>query len=284
MADTNGKPEPVPVTETPEFKAAVAAAAAQVREELLGAFKAQALDGAGAGKPTGAAPVSEDLQSLFRQMAMTMAEVADQGTARKRVAPEILAQRAAAQERLNQMIEDLRRVKHELGQRPSYEQQRRFLPWYRCISLCVLNETKIFPFRQDPATKQAVPVEFAWTGEPNDAMRPINEVAKRVYVEFMASRGNVQNGPSHVEKPLWMTAAGLIVRGDAPSRRELPREMFPPEVEESPFVDDLGLAPGNDPNAEFVHVLGTVAAPARQNYQGQHPGQGNPNTTYVTPV
>ncbi len=56
-----------------------------------------------------------------------------------------------------------------------------------------------------------------------------------------------------------MTPGGVVVKGDpVRSRREIPEALLAAD-------DDLRVATQNDPTAAFVQVLGTVAAPARQN-------------------
>lgn len=249
---------PTSITETPQFRAAVAAEVAaqadKIRDSILASMK----------KPD--APVSDELVAAFQQMGMTFAEISDQGSQRKRVAPEILQQRAEAQKRLEGMLASILRKAREIGRDLTPAESRRILPWYRTVSMLYLNERKIVPFVQDPGTKKAVAVEFSWTGEPNDAMRPINGVAKAVFVEFRASRGNTEKVKGTDARPLWMTGAGLVVQGDPPSKRALPDELVKPA-----FENDLGLPEAIDPEAPFVHVLGTVAPAAMQN---QTPGYG----------
>jgi hypothetical protein len=259
----------VPFTETAEFKAAVQAAVQtavpQAAAEAVAAAMAQMRAAAPQSVPAAGTPADASAtSSLFREMALAIAEISDQGTDRKRVAPEVLEQRAQAQKRLDQLLEDARVRARAVT---TNAESRKVLPWYRCVSMLYLNERKILPFVQDPGTKQAVPVEFSWTGEPNDAMRPINDVAKEVYREFRLSRGNIEKVKGSYEtKPLWMTKAGLVVHGDAPSSAANGRGAQTIEVAE--YKDDLefgGMPAGSDPNADFVNILGTIHAPAMQN-------------------
>ena len=229
-------------TDTPEFKAAVAESVTALLPELVKQIKQ--------------ADTNPDTSELFSKMALAIAEISDQGTQRKRVAPEILAQREAAWKRMVALIQDAR--------------ANNLRPEYRAVAKLYLNERLIEPFTQDPSTKLPVAVTFTWTGEPNDGMRPVNDIAKKIYAEFRASRGSVESIAKEDARPYWMTPAGLVVKGDPPPRREMQASTAPD------FVDDLSVSDAeesvpnqNDPNAPFIHVLGTVAAPAMQNYQGK---------------
>ena len=235
-------PSPVIATDSPEFQAAVAKAAADAVREMLAATKS----------PT--AGVDDATTAMLRQLALSIAEVSDQGTQRKRVAPEILEQRRIARDKMIDRITLARENKEK--------------PEYTAISKLYLNERLIQPFVQDPNTKKAVPVTFTWTGEPSDGMRPANAVAREIYALFRESRGSVEKVKGTDNRPYWMTPAGLVVKGDPPPKREM-------AIAGAVFDADLEVAGEeqahnqNDPNAEFVHVLGTIADPARQNYQGK---------------
>lgn len=237
-------PSPLPFTETEEFKAAVAEGVKAVLPGVLSTLKGQ--------------PSADDATTdLFNRLALSIAEISDQGTQRKRVAPEVLAQRDAAWKRMAALIQDAR--------------ANGLKPEYKAIAKLYLNERIIEPFVQDVNTKMPVAVTFTWTGEPNDGMRPVNDIAKAIYAEFRLSRGSVEAAAKEDTRPYWMTPAGLVVKGDPPPRREMQAGLSPN------FVDDLSVDGDtpvveknqNDPNAPFVHVLGTVAAPAMQNYQGK---------------
>ena len=203
-----------------------------------------------------AAGVDEATQAMFRAMALSFAEISDQGTQRKRVAPEILERRNQARERMIDLIMEARAN----GDKPEY----------KVISKTYLNERLIQPFTAGP-DKVPVPTQITWTGEPSDGMRPVNAIAKKIFAEFRASRGSTEALAKEDKRPYWLTAGGLVVKGDPPPRRELAVD---PRMN---FVDDLSVSSAedgeeknqNDPNATFINVLGTVADPARQNYQGK---------------
>ena len=235
---------PAPFTETEEFKAAVAESVKRLLPEVIKQVQA----------PLASTPDAATTD-LFQRLALSIAEISDQGTQRKRVAPEVLAQREAAWKRMVALIQEARAS----GQKPEY----------KAIAKLYLNERMIEPFVQDPATKLPVAVTFTWTGEPNDGMRPLNDIAKKIFAEFRASRGSVELTSKEDTRPYWMTPAGLVVKGDPPPRREMKVDTRTDFVDDLSVGDEVPAPDQNDPNAPFVHVLGTVAAPAMQNYQGK---------------
>ncbi len=225
-----GRPPKVPMHERPEFKAAVAESAAMVVQQML---------------KNGAIPQTQGndvATELFSKMALSIAEISDQGTQRKRVAPEILAAREAARKRAQARIT----LARENGEKPEY----------RVISKIYFNERFIEPFRLGD-DKKPVHNEIVWTGMPNEALVPINDVAKEIFEEYRASIGSTSRLATTDNRSVWVTASGLVVKGDAPARRFV--------ASPEPFSDDLAVKMPNDPTAPEVRVLGTVAAPARQN-------------------
>jgi hypothetical protein len=228
----------------PDFEAAVAAA---VDARMEAFFERIA-------KQQGAAPAAEgDAQTLFRQMALAIAEISDQGSNRKRVAPEVLAARAKAHERMVEAILEAKRA-HEEG--------RAERPKYRAIGKMYLNERFIEPFVVDPVTKRPRSVEFRWSGVPNEVMRPLNKPAEEIFKHYLASLGSVVK--EDVATPMWITAGGLVIEGEGPiskSGRKRSGQDF------GDFGEDLEVDQPNasDPTKPWINVLGTVAAPARQN-------------------
>jgi hypothetical protein len=251
-------PPPItPVTDTPEFKRALAAAVAgvtaQIREELVASLK-----------ETGSTPAADDqTRQLFSQMALAIAEISDQGTNRKRVAPEILAQRAAAHERMIKLIIEAK----ENGEKPEY----------KLIAKTYLNERLIEPYRVDNLSKQARAVECYWSGIPNEAMRPLNEVARRIYAEYKLSIGSVEQGKRADNRPVWVTAGGLVIKGDAPGQRRQVASLEEPVTNPTApkpaieYADNFVEKNPFDPTAEFINVLGTIHPPARQNASTERP-------------
>lgn len=231
------------IVDTPEFKEAVKRAAAEATAEIVASLRAQ----------NGAGPVDESVKSLFDQLALSIAEISHQGDKRDRpVDPKIIVQREAALVRMTDLLVKARDLPREE------------MPRYRVISKCYFGERIINPFRQE--NKVAVPVVIRWMLEPNDALRPANDAAKAIYAEFRASRGDKSKIEKAAMKPLWMTDHGLIVEGEGPTRREGFSQIVARPAE---FDDDLDIPAAHDPTAPFIHVLGTLAEPARQNYQGK---------------
>lgn len=257
----------VPLSESPEFRAAVAKALQDALPDFLAKLPAS----------TAPAPAA-DLQSLFSQMALSIAQMNDQGTSRmpgQRVAPEVLEQRRLARERMTDILievrNELRAAKNSGGKEAFKAARAKFLPRYRLIAKCYLGETLYEPLVMDPATKQPVPVMISWTGEPNDAMQPVNDIAKRIHTEFRASRGATARVVDTSDRQYWMSAEGHVIKGTAPARRAVTLEDPEEFVDAVEADDDFSLPPLKDPNAAYIPVLGTIAPPAMQNYQGKVP-------------
>ncbi len=254
-----GRPPKVPMHERPEFQAAVGQAAAMVVKELIANG---IMPGVGTSAVAAGATMAPDGTSgLFKEMALSIAEIADQGTNRKRVAPQILAERQAAGERMFALlaeVQDKLKLARETGDEPTISA---WTPEYRVTSKVSLNERVIEPFKLD-ASKQPVANEIYWTGAPSEGMAPLNAIAKKIFVDYKAwigasvPLGETKWAPD--DRSSWVTANGLVVKGDPPARRFV--------APAHDFKDDLGLKTnGSDPRAPFINVLGTVAEPARQN-------------------
>lgn len=246
MAETN-KTDARAMTESPEFlKAVQEQASIEAKKAVASAMAEMGKTGAGTVGAT-----DEATRNFFSLMALQIAEISDQGTNRKRVAPEILARRAEALERCENLI----RKAYKDGLKPEY----------RVISKVYFNERLIEPYRRNP-DKTVVPQEIVWTGVPNDALRPINKVAEEIFQAYRESVGSTEKlrslKGSHGgivapdNRPVWMTPGGLVVKGDAP-----PKAFVAPKLN---FGDELEVADNNDPNAPEVRILGTIAAPVKR--------------------
>lgn len=224
------------LTLTPEFQRLVAEAVAKALPDLAKAG-------------TVGLGVDEATKAFFSQFALSVAEVADQGTHRKRVSPEVMARRKAAAEKCEKLIADARVA----GLKPEY----------RVTAKIYFNERLIEPYRRGP-DKSVVPQEIIWTGMPNEALRPLNKVAEDIYEAYRESVGSTEKlrsiKGSHGgivapdNRPYSMTPNGLVVKGEIS-----PKAVIGP-------IDADGPIDNNDPNAAEVHVLGTVAAPAKRNF------------------
>ena len=240
------------ITDTPEFKTAVAEAAAKATAEAIAQL--------GKAGSLGAPGLGQDATELFSRLALAIAEVSDQGTQRKRVAPEILAQRAAARKRAIALVSEVNRQVKLARDNKDKVAEAKWMPEYKLIAKVVLNERLIEPFKR-LADKSTAHNEIYWTGMPNQAMRPLNAIAKQIWDEYVSSIGSVERVNARAGEKPYLTPGGLLVKGEPPKRRE----GFSDEVPK--FADDLEVKhENNDPSAPFVHVLGTIASPARQNY------------------
>lgn len=228
---------PIAITETPEFKAAVAEALKGLIPEIAKEF---------ANARPAATPEADANSSAFAdKLAMAIAQLTDQGTDRKRVAPEVLAKRTAERERMGKLIMAAR--------------DKGLKPLYRALNKLYLNERLVEPFRRGP-NNSLEPVIFGWNGVPSEYMYPMDDVAKEIFTAFLNSIGSVADDPSAMEKPLWATPGGLIIQGEAPvSMKQAPDNLT------RKFADGLELKLPNDPREKEIHILGTIHPAAKTN-------------------
>jgi hypothetical protein len=237
------------VIETPEFEEAVnarvKAAMEQFKAEMFAAVT-PAPEGAPAEPPAGLAVSTNAvdlLEQVLSKLSMNMAAIGQQGQHRKPLSPEEVAAREAAAERMDKLL-------------TAAHQEGATRPEYKLISKVYLNERFIEPYRL--VDKVAVSVEIFYTGVPNDAMVPINDVAKAIFAAWKATTGGHSVFvPTADTRPLWVTAKGLVVKGDPPKRQHV--------AAEPNFSDDLGIVGVNDHTQAEVAVLGTVARKAITN-------------------
>lgn len=261
MSQRPGMPTPkeatvTDVTKTPEFLAAVKAATASMRDEIL-------IDLQAALTKAPAAASGDETLDLMRKVALSFAEISDQGTNRKRVAPEILASREAAKERMGTLILKARSL-------PTADRPR-----YKLIAKCYLKERLVEPFQRRP-DKSVVQTEIYWTNAPNTAMRPVNDSAKAIYVEFMTWIGGKEAIAGMVSQPLWITDKGAVLANPTASMKAvaMAADVFDLDGEPVPAggngaEEDLEFVDAADPRRPEIHVLGTVAAPARRLVPGE---------------
>jgi len=203
--------------------------------------------------------VGDEVKALFSELVLQMTEINQQGQPKTKISPEEARHREAATAKAWQLIEAAR--------------QRNERPEYRLVTPVYLNERLVQPYVRDGGRNGKVRnVEIFWTGMPSLAMLPVNDVAKEIYAAFKESIGTSaklgrivgpHGGATRVDdRPYVITPGGLSVKGDPESRATATASVHP-------FADALDIdAPAggdnNDPNAEFVHVLGTVAKPLRR--------------------
>jgi hypothetical protein len=226
-------------TKTPQFAAAVAAAADAAVTKALEGMRAH-----------GAMPDSAGgAQALLSQLALTLAEVNNQGQPSKIVVdPIIMRQRAEAHERMVKLLV----AAHERGEKPRY----------RLLKESYLGDRVVNPFRVG-RNKEAIPQEITWSRAPNLSMKPLNEIAKKVFAEFRASIGNVEKVSDTASPLMSITAGGLIVHGIALGKRQVGMEDDAIDADEQSYSDDLNVISNDDPRNKNRHVLGTISEAAK---------------------
>lgn len=253
------------MTDSPQFKDAVASAVAAAVGPLMEKLSS-ARDRAGTtGESTGDRTFAEEL-------AMAISQLTDQGTGRSRVAPEIISQRTKAREEMFNLI-IAARAENKVAT-------------YRLKNKVAINERLIEPVWVD-AMHRAQATEIDYLGAPNEAMEPVNETAREIFTAFKLSIGSVVAGKGRdghalpVMERLGVTHNGLVVRNSAvthAAQRATPAGMGEvkldgpmPAYEEAPQVNgDPRYEPlrVNHENQQGrykdVNILGTVAQPARQ--------------------
>jgi hypothetical protein len=250
-------PDMAAIAQMPEFQKAVAEAAAKAVAEI-----------AKGGAPI-AAGVDEQTRQLFSEMALAIANMSHQGDNRKPVAPEIIAKREASgrkcMELLNHAIEQAKKAQA----RGVADEENVWIPRYKLIAKTYIGEKLHEPWqRGNGKGSPPVQTEILFSGIPNEAMKPANAVAEDIYDAYRDSIGasprlKAISGPNGGQvaqdnRPAWVTPNGHVVIGAAPARAFvgpiLGADVVPSDVN------------NNDPTAPLIRVLGTVAAPARQNF------------------
>ena len=237
--------EPAGFQDTPEFRAAVA----EGIKQALPTLKDQIIKSLSQAREGGGEKVEGDDMAWAKALAMEISQLTDQGTGRKRVAPEIVRQRALARDRMmNALIEA--RAK---GETPSY----------RLANKVYLDEVLVDPVWVNPTTKSPEPVEIDWPGVPSTVMIPSNDVARKIHAAFMESVGGVERVVP--EDRFGITPGGLVVKNNAAGgKRSLPPSLGAIK-QHSDSQEGLRIKHRGEPG-QYVekHILGTVAAPARQ--------------------
>lgn len=250
-----------------EFQLAVQA---EVQRQIAGVMaKFSVNEPITVGGGLGGGPEEAGLKDLFRQMAMSIAEVGDQGSGRRRVAPAVMAARSAAKDRMTSSITkfmDIVRAAQARNDRRTVELN---YPHYRATGKMYLGDTMIEPYTVDPVTKLPKSVDIYWLGPPNPNLSPINAPAEEIYRHFCDWVGLSHEGRE--EKPLWISAGGLVIASNAvPAHRlAMPEGGGGPALKPE-FGDALmGKQEKSSLNASDItkpriNVLGTLAAAATQ--------------------
>lgn len=242
----------VNVTETPEFKTALEAGIAAATERIL-ATLAAAKGAAAPGVTDASEPVALTTsdRGFAEGLALAIANIGNQGVGRtKIVAPEVLAARDGARERMIDLIIQAR--------------ADGVAPAYRLTQKCYLDEQMVEPMWIGP-DHVARPTEIEWPGVPNHAMVPVNEIATEIHAAFMASVGSTVSTPRDDTRSLAITAGGVVVRGGSRSMNRNEANQVGNQRGADPHGEGLKLRGRTMPGAvREINVLGTVASPARQ--------------------
>ncbi len=229
-----------PVTETQEFRDAVAAAKAEILASL-GDLK----------KEAGGAVVPGDDLKFAQALALAISQLGDQGIGKqKAIDPAVLHARAESREKMTVALIKARAEGKS--------------PLYGLTNKVYLDEVLVQPVWIDVGHKQRQ-TEVEWPGVPNEAMVPLNDVAKEIFGHFSDSIGtSVKLVP---DQPLRVTAGGLVVHGAPSAARRDAIAVVGNSNASKPGEFGEGLRVKRDSiGGEYkeTHVLGTVAAPARQ--------------------
>lgn len=226
--------EAKPVTETKEFKDAVASAIASAIPTIIAQLS----------KAKGDTTVSAGDQSWAEGLAMAIAQLNDQGSGRKRVAPEIVKARSEAREEMTRLLIQAK--------------ADGVTPLYTLRNKTYLDEILIEPIYIDAATKGPRPTEIGWPSVPNEAMIPANDAAKGIFEMFSKSIGSTDwNKPADT---FGITVGGLVVKNGAVSQKRAV-----PSAEGHIKTEGLKISHRSaERNFKEVPILGTVAEPARQ--------------------
>lgn len=244
-ASATAAPAAPDFTGTPEFQAAVDAAVGKAAEQIVAKL-------AGARQQAGTAAGGDD-KAFVNSLAMAIAGLTHQGTGRGRpVAPDILAARDAARDRMMALIVQARAD----GDVPTYTLKNK----------THLGEVLIDPVYVGP-DHRIKQVEIDWDGIPNEAMIPHNDIAKAIHAEYRGWIGTQTGTPRDDLRDLSVTHGGLTIRGG--SRSTKPIEA-PHAGEGTPVVTEgLRIRRGEDKTTPLqfrkeTNVLGTVHPAARQ--------------------
>ena len=261
-AEENEMAEDTDITQTPEFEMALAQATAEIHDTIMAEVKAMM-----AGKEVKSD--EGEIQKLARAIALSNAELADQGTRRKRVSPEIMEARSQSLKRMNVLLEAAQSL-------PKSDR-----PLYRLRAKGYFGDRLIEPFQRIAGGK-VIPTHVTFMSSPNLALEPLNEAAIAIFAAFIGSiSGGDQtiNGRSVPDpsgaKPFWMTNNGAVISAPTATAREHGMIMEPEPISLDDMrrpIPDVGdgsklggaveIISVDDPRATKIPVLGTIAPPA----------------------
>jgi hypothetical protein len=238
----------VGIADTPEFKAALAAAMTEMRNGVM----TDVVTALAAAKVGGGNDSAGDMESLISNLTMAIAGMTDTGGNRKLIAPAEASRRVAAFERMGQI---LMRVQSD----------PKLKPHYAIVAQTQLEEQLIEKYvaAGDGKWQQN---EIIWRGAPNSAMRPVNDIAKEIFGAYLESIGGTTKNPSGLrDHPTWVTYGGLQMVGQpsqSAANRGLVAEPAAPMELGMDLKPQVEITSVDDPNATKVPILGKTFAPA----------------------
>jgi hypothetical protein len=232
---------------------------------------------------------SPGLETTFSNLATSIAEMTQQQSGRPRpIPPHIMAARKMAQDKLDALLAEVGSKIRQAQFDGDKATLRQWAPHWRVIAKFFIStvDSQGRPFARmvEPFTRAKVrgqppePQTIHWSGAPSLALRPINEIAKRIYDLHIESIGTTSRlgtikGPQGQITSLdtrpyvaMVDASGNVhaVQSDMVSLRERSVTVGP-----DPYDPSVGNASdygeGNDPRKAETHVLGTLHPATRKN-------------------
>lgn len=195
-------------------------------------------------------------QHFAEALAMALAGIANQGTGKKVVPPEVLAKRAHAKDRMVELILKYR--------------QEKTVPVYELVAGTFLDDRWI-PAAQITAGHQVIPTEIRYRGIPNSSMRPANDAARAIWEEYCDWIGSHKGGATMSRVPVnrsqEVSFNGRVMEAspmpdlDQDDLHDLVTDGARPEP--NPRMGEVEVVGRNKPG-KAMNVLGTIAEPARQ--------------------
>lgn len=229
-----------PITETPEFQAALDARVDAAIAAALARFQG----------PAPAPPGSGDGQMIDR-LAIALGRMMGQnGIGQNYVDPAIIAHRQDAARRLRDLLLELRAAKDE----PSW---RLIEPVH--MSLGRDGYALIEPLFRDPATHRTEQTEIGSYAVPNLGMRPANAAATRVWALFTESIGHNTEADEVDLSEYTLTESGATIRKGL--------RLAPRQGEALDDQDGVRILRGDDPSKRKVQIF-TAMAPVEMAQRG----------------
>ena len=244
--------QPLDIRETHAFKATVAEEVAKqtaVLAEQMNELKAL-IEKQQAAAISAAPQITADagLRSIMENLGMTLADISAQGIGvQKPIPPEVIRAREEAHKR---MIARIKLAKRN-GETPRY----RVLATLQA-DFGRSGQALVQPFWVD-SDKIRQPTEVEWPGVPNNALEPLNEVAKEIKTHFKDSIGNMGRLTSAEELK---DIGGAKVHGgpEMKAKRDTPMPFDVAPTDEGVRV----LNRGARGQSRRVNILGSIAEPA----------------------